>query len=162
MRRDRLGRMGLSGLRFAAQDSIGFPDVAPPRPLPNPLGVARRIAREEAARTEALVRQRRISTRGFNDIYDAERHARWTYRMSQELGPRVAHKLSSIYEIKGLVYDRQPLRSSRMDLHNNAIGIREYLNNRPIPNISTRDLIYIEENFPRPGTHTYKYGHGGE
>lgn len=160
MPRDRLGRMGLSGLRFAAQDSIGFPDVIPPRPRPNPLGVARRIANEELQRTESLMRQRGI--RRFNDVYDAERHARWTYRMSQEIGPRLAHQISSLYEMKGLLYDRQPIRNSRMDLHNNALGIREYLNNRPIPSITTTGLMYLEENFPQPGTHTYRIRSDGE
>lgn len=143
----------LGGLRFAAQDSIGFPDVAPPRETP--IGVARRLAREELARTEALVRQRGAPFTGANDIYDAERHARWSYRMAQELGPGVAHHISTSYEMKGLLYDRQPVRNSRMDLHNNAIGITAYRNRRPIPDIGTPGLMYMEENFPRPGKHTY-------
>lgn len=156
MVRDRFGKTGLSDLRFAAQDSIGFPDVVAPRARPNPLSVARRIASEELRRTEALVRQRGAT--GSNDLYDAERHARWTYRMSQEIGPRLAHQISSLYEMKGLLYDRQPVRNSRMDLHNNALGIREYLNNRPIPSTTTRGLMSLEEDFPRPGVHTYRSG----
>jgi RHS repeat-associated protein len=56
---------------------------------------ARRIAREELERT------RRVAPPGggHNDIYDAERHARWVYRMAAEIGVPAAAAFGQEHEL---------------------------------------------------------------
>lgn len=114
------------------------------------LAAAQRIAREELART------RRIAPNGgWNDIYDAERHARWVYRMASEIGPNVALQVSTAHEIEGMLRG-QPLREARMDAANNARGLAEFLAGRSIPTIHTRGLITLECCFgPSSDEHEY-------
>lgn len=108
---------------------------------------AQRIAEEELGRTFKL----RGRGGGHNDIYDAERHARWIYRVAREIDVPTAQAVGSAYELRGTLRG-QPLRELRMDLHNNAVGLSEFLNGRPIPTIKTRELMYIDGGVP----HTYR------
>jgi hypothetical protein len=78
----------------------------PARNLLNPVRAIRRgvqIGREEAQRTAELVNHDQDLAR--DSIHDAERHARWTYRMLQEIGPGWATQLSNLQEVRGAVCD---------------------------------------------------------
>ena len=99
----------------------------------------RQIAREELTRTQRVA----PPGAGLNDVYDAERHARWTYRMARELGSGFAQLFSEQHEYEGLLRG-QPLREFRMDMHNNMIGIRAFEKGDPIPTTSTPGLMYLD------------------
>ncbi|HEV2816261.1 MAG TPA: RHS repeat-associated core domain-containing protein, partial [Allosphingosinicella sp.] len=115
------------------------PQSAPWRGPGSPAQRAREIAREELERT------RRIAPPGggHNDIYDAERHARWVYRMAAELGVAAATAYSQGHEFEGLL-SGSPLRETRMDLHNNEVGLYEFSAGHPIPTVNTPSLTYID------------------
>lgn len=98
----------------------------------------RRIGDEEYARSQRISGGRHINNR-----YDAERHARWVYRMAKEIDPVTAYLVSAAYEAKGLL-SGQPFREARMDLNNNRIGLDAARNGKPIPNRRDPDLTTID------------------
>ena len=111
--------------------------------IPAKVQVSRQIRDEEYERA----RQESRAGGSFpphNDIYDAQRHARWSKRTAEAAGPMFAsavgvlHELDNIGQAAGRTaeavftekpYDRrtgliQTLRELPMDLHNNAEGVR--------------------------------------
>jgi hypothetical protein len=120
--------------RAAASGSDAWPAFAdaggdvlrsPPAPTPiqpgrNWVQRATRIADEEKARSIAQARAAGVSAH--NNRFDAERHARWTYRMAKELGPTIATIAGIGHEI-GNIAHFEPLGEALMDLHNNGVGI---------------------------------------
>ena len=98
----------------------------------------REIANEESRRTRQLTQGG-----GHNDVFDAERHARWTYRMSQELGYKWADWISGAHELQDEVEYQQPSNEFAMDSHNNVVGINAAINGQPIPDRNNKDLIYM-------------------
>jgi hypothetical protein len=103
--------------------------------------IARRIAAEETERTRKMTDNYRLG--GHNDLFDAERHARWTYRMSMELGAVYADLFSTGHEFEGLL--TQPLIEMSMDLLNNSVGMAAALNGSGMPTMSTPGLVYISD-----------------
>jgi RHS repeat-associated protein len=106
---------------------------------------ANQIAQEELERSQDLALT--LGASAHNDILDAERHARWVYRMANEVGPGWARIFSYGHEFQEelvIVFRRaQPLNEFLMDIHNNAIGLKSALSGAPIPDINTPGLIYI-------------------
>jgi RHS repeat-associated protein len=101
---------------------------------------ARQIAEEELART------RRIASKGggHNDVYDAERHARWVYRMAIEIGSGWAQTFSTGHEyLEEARFPQQPGNEYWMDIHNNLVGLNAAVNGEAIPNLSTPGLQYM-------------------
>ena len=103
---------------------------------------ALRIAGEEAERTRLLTNDFTIG--GHNDLYDAERHARWVYRMTVELGSGLASAFATAHELEGMVKG-QPFIETQMDLANNSLGMNAAINGSGIPDRSTPGLIYIQD-----------------
>jgi RHS repeat-associated protein len=99
---------------------------------------AHQIGNEELARTRKIAPEG-----GHNDLYDAERHARWTYRMAQELGWKWADLFSGGHELWDEPTHFQPSNELLMDSHNNLIGIDAARNGQPIPTVASLGLIYI-------------------
>jgi hypothetical protein len=99
----------------------------------------RRIAREELARTRRIGPPRS----GHNDRYDAERHARWVYRMAKEIGFAAAQAFYTQHELEGLA-NGQPFNEYQMDMHNNKVGLDAALRGEPIPSINDSRLVVIE------------------
>ena len=109
--------------------------------------IASRIAQQEYDRTL----RRAPPGAGANDAWDAERHARWSYRMAREIGVEGARFFSSMHEIwDNLIRARQPIWESEMDFWNNSVGIEAYINGEPIPDIYHPRLWY-----PRSGNSLY-------
>lgn len=121
------------GLLFQALGRVFEPEIRNPRVLR-----AQRIGDEEYARSQRISGGRHINNR-----YDAERHARWVYRMAKEIDPVTAYLVSAAYEAKGLL-SGQPFREARMDLNNNRIGLDAARNGKPIPNRRDPDLTTID------------------
>ncbi len=98
-----------------------------------------RIANEELART------RRIGPpgSGHNDIYDAERHARWVYRMAKEISPIAAQAFYVQHELQGNV-NGQPWNEYQMDMHNNLVGLNAALRGKAIPTRRNSSLYVID------------------
>jgi RHS repeat-associated protein len=104
--------------------------------------IARRIANEELARTQRITDNYRLG--GHNDIYDAERHARWVYRMSIAIGSGWAGRCATAQEGEGMV-GGQPFIEMRMDLNNNSLGMNAAINGTGMPTRSTPGLMHIRE-----------------
>jgi hypothetical protein len=102
------------------------------------LSPARRIADEEEARAFRISRGR-----AWNNRYDAERHARWAYRMAKEIDPVTAYLVSVGHEVTGLLKG-EPLREARMDMNNNWVGLDAARSGKPIPNRRDPDLATID------------------
>lgn len=102
---------------------------------------ARRIANEELARNG-----------GLNDVSDAERHARWAYRMAKEINPTVAQIIYTGHEIDDTIRG-QPFRELVMDMHNNSVGLTAARAGRSIPKRNDRNLVILDN---RPGRFGYK------
>jgi hypothetical protein len=101
--------------------------------------IALRIAKEELDRTERITDGYRLG--GHNDLYDAERHARWTYRMSMEIGSGWAQVFALGHEVQVIL--SQPIIEMRMDITNNALGMQAAMNGSGIPTLSSPGLVYI-------------------
>ena len=70
-----------------------------------------------------------------NDPEDALRHAEWSRRMAEDIGPIFSGVAGLGHEIQntlGWGAPRQPLNEAIMDMHNNAEGIRSSREKRPI------------------------------
>ncbi|HEX2653200.1 MAG TPA: RHS repeat-associated core domain-containing protein, partial [Xanthobacteraceae bacterium] len=102
--------------------------------------IARQIANEELARTQRITDNFRLG--GHNDIFDAERHARWVYRMSVAVGSGWAGLFATAHEGDGML-GGQPFNEMRMDLRNNSLGMNAAINGTGIPTRSTPGLTYI-------------------
>jgi RHS repeat-associated protein len=102
--------------------------------------IARQIANEELARTKRITDNYRLG--GHNDIFDAERHARWVYRMSVAVGSGWAGLIAAGHEGEGML-GGQPFNEMRMDMNNNSLGMNAAINGAGIPNRSTPGLMYI-------------------
>jgi hypothetical protein len=94
----------------------------------------------------------------YDNIYDAEKHARASYRTAKDVGPGWAWALGWLNEAGGMARGganavrealsggnpleplRAELRASEMDVNNNAVGRREAAANRPIPSRQTAGL----------------------
>lgn len=101
--------------------------------------IARRIAAEELERTRKLTLGYRLG--GHNDLYDAERHSRWVYRMAMTIGSGWAGMFATGHEFQEVL--SQPFIEMRMDLSNNALGLQAAMNGSGIPSMSTPGLVYI-------------------
>ncbi len=109
---------------------------------PEAMAIAKRIASEELARTKALTLDYQLG--GHNDLYDAERHARWVYRMSIEVGSGWAGLFATAHELEGSAQG-QPAIEAEMDRINNAIGMNAAINGTGMPTRSTPGLTYIKD-----------------
>jgi hypothetical protein len=118
-------------------DALRSPPVTHPIP-PGPtwLERANQIADEEKAR--AKVQARMDGVHPLNNRFDAERHARWTYRMAKDLGPTLATIIGIGHEITGL--PALKFNETLMDLHNNGVGIGQARAGGALPNTSTPGL----------------------
>ncbi|NDV23962.1 RHS repeat-associated core domain-containing protein [Desulfovibrio sp. JC022] len=74
---------------------------------------AKEIAREELAKR---------GRGSHNNEGDAMRHAEWSRRMTEDLGPARAWAFGTAHEIDGLINKNQPWNEAMMDIHNNAVG----------------------------------------
>ena len=73
---------------------------------------AMEIAREELAKR---------GRGNHNNEGDAMRHAEWSRRMTEEIGPMRSWAYGTAHEVEGLIHG-QPMGEAMMDLHNNAVG----------------------------------------
>jgi hypothetical protein len=103
--------------------------------------IGMQIAMEELARTQRITDNYRLG--GHNDIYDAERHARWVYRMSVAVGSGWAGLFGLGHEVEGAA-SGQPFIEMQMDLNNNSIGMNAAINGSGIPTRSTPGLVTIQ------------------
>lgn len=104
-----------------------------------------RVSRAQRIGDEGLARSTRISQgRAVNNRYDAERHARWVYRMAKEIDPVTAYLVSAAYEVKGLL-SGQPFIQARMDLNNNRLGLDAAVSGKRIPNRRDPSLATIDK-----------------
>jgi RHS repeat-associated protein len=101
--------------------------------------IARRIGDEEIARTYRITRGYKLG--GHNDLFDAERHARWVYRMSMEIGSGWAGVFATGHEF-GEIFS-QPFIEMRMDLSNNSLGLKAAVDGLGMPTMSNPGLVYI-------------------
>ena len=110
--------------------------------IADPLRTAERLGQEERAR--ALERAGLAGEKtAHNNRYDAERHARWNYRMAQELGPVWATAIGTGYELKEFA----PLRNlgeTLMDLHNNGGGVGQAQAGGNPPTYNTPGIVTME------------------
>lgn len=119
-----------------------IPPGAGAKSAPEAMAIAQRIASEESARTRALTLDYQLG--GHNDLYDAERHARWVYRMSIEVGSGWASLFATAHELEGSAKG-QPAIEAEMDRINNAIGMNAAINGTGMPTRSTPGLTYIKD-----------------
>jgi hypothetical protein len=72
-----------------------------------------------------------------NDQKDAQRHAEWSRRTADDIGPifsglaGVGHEIQNMPPVEA-GGNRQPLGEAIMDLRNNAEGLRSFYEGRPI------------------------------
>ncbi len=104
--------------------------------------IARQIAKEESARTKRITDNFRLG--GHNDIYDAERHARWVYRMSLAVGSGWAGVFATGHEFQEIF--GQPTIEMQMDLNNNSLGMNAAIEGTGIPTRSTPGLTFRRGN----------------
>ena len=90
--------------------------------VPANIGKAKEIAVEE------------VTKRGkgnHNNEGDAMRHAEWSRRMAQEIGPVTSWAVGVGHEVEGL-FKGQPWGEAMMDIHNNAEGRSAASEKRPV------------------------------
>jgi hypothetical protein len=104
------------------------PTNNPPPPPPPPDSKPRPDAQSSDSNKKSnLERAREIASEelakhhGHNNADDAQRHADWNRRMSEEIGPFTSWAVGTGHEVEGLL-NGGPLNEARMDLHNNAEG----------------------------------------
>ena len=102
--------------------------------------IARQIANQELARTQRITDNYRLG--GHNDIFDAERHARWVYRMSVAVGSGWAGLFGAGHEGEDML-GGQPFSEMQMDMNNNSLGMNAAINGAGIPTRSTQGLMYM-------------------
>jgi len=107
--------------------------------LIDPVESWRRINQIKAEETDRAAFEGRFSGRPEDNAYDAERHARGSYRLAKEVGPLWAGAVGNLHELTGIA-EGGSWRASVMDLHNNEIGRRAAAEGRPIPNRQTPGL----------------------
>ena len=90
--------------------------------LPGKFGRAQAIGEEGAARARRVSRAQGLPN-SHNNAYDAVRHARWSQRMANEIGPVTATVAGYAHELRGMLHG-QPGAEARMDPRNNAEGRR--------------------------------------
>lgn len=92
---------------------------------------ARQIAGEELQTSIANAREAGLPD-AHNNSYDALRHARWSQRMADEIGPVFARVAGLEHELEGSLLHGQGMDEALMDLRNNAEGRRAGAEHRPI------------------------------
>jgi RHS repeat-associated protein len=134
-----------AGLEGPSRSRNGIPRGAGAIGFFEAKAIAERIAKEELKRTRTLTEKH--GRGGHNDRYDAERHARWVYRMSMEIGSGWAGLFGFAHEIEGLLNTSrpQPLIEMRMDLNNNKVGMQSAIQGRGAPTMDTPGLTFIED-----------------
>jgi len=86
----------------------------------------------KVSRGQEIARDELAAHRGHhNDLEDARRHAHWSRRMAQELGPVFATAVGAGHEVTGLI-EGEPLAEAIMDMRNNAVGVNSQFAGRPI------------------------------
>ncbi len=121
--------------------------------IPAKLGAAGRIADDE----------KRLHVGHHNDLGDAERHAEWSQRMADDLGPAFSTAVGIAHEIQEtppswLGGQGQPLSEMVMDLHNNAEGVRASRRGRAIDPQHLMDHPLIPSAWARQRAQTYQRG----
>ncbi len=58
-----------------------------------------------------------------NNAVDAYRHAYWSYKRADSLGPDVARQIVNHHDFNNLTVDQYPIADLKMDFHNNNFGI---------------------------------------
>lgn len=118
-----------------------------------PIRTAQRLGNEE--RKRALERAGSAGEpTAHNNRYDAERHARWNYRMAKELGPGWATALGTAYELKEFA-PFETLGETLMDLRNNGVGIGQARAGGGAPSHRTPGIVTMERRGSRYPT-TFK------
>ena len=110
------------------------------------------ISKSEELRTRQQLQRDKVTgeNAGRNDIYDAERHARWMYRLTREVGLSIGKAIGDMKEAWGLIKGAGGSETA-MDFHNNEVGRRDALEGKPIPSRHrTEDLIYLDEKTGTP------------
>jgi RHS repeat-associated protein len=124
--------------RFVSQDPIGFAGgdtnlygylANDPINWADPLGLARGDWWDPRTyppidwyeRAYDIAQQELALHQGHNDFDDAMRHADWSRRMSEEIGPFTSWSTGVCHELQGMA-EGQPMDEMQMDLHNNAVG----------------------------------------
>ncbi|MEA3040593.1 MAG: lysozyme [Sphingomonadales bacterium] len=105
------------------------------------------ISHSEELRSRQQLQQDGVSgeNAGRNDIYDAERHARWMYRLTAEVGAWAGTAIGGLKEGWGAVKGAGGAETA-MDFHNNEVGRQAALKGEPIPDRHvTPQLVYIDE-----------------
>lgn len=121
--------------------------------IPAKLDAAHRIADDE----------KRLHVGHHNDLGDAERHAEWSKRMADDLGPGFSTAVGIAHEIQEtppswLGGRGQPLSEMVMDLHNNAEGVRASRGGREINPEHLMDHPLIPSAWARQRSQTYRRG----
>jgi hypothetical protein len=119
--------------------------------LPAKGELAHQIAGQELARSREAARDAGDDN-PHNDAFDAMRHARWSQRMAEEIGPRFAWLAGTEHELEGGL-GGQPMAEAMMDLRNNAEGRRAAAEGRPI---AARNLQISVNGPASPGNAAYR------
>jgi RHS repeat-associated protein len=78
-----------------------------------------------------------------NTIYDAVRHARWSYTMAVDVGSGWAGVFGVGHEIDGML-NKQPFQEMVMDLNNNAVGLQAAVTGAGMPTSQTPGLLTLK------------------
>lgn len=112
--------------------------------IPAKVAVGERIANEEKARHVGH----------HNDARDALRHAEWSRRMADEVGPVFSTVVGVEHELEGLMRF-QPLSESVMDMINNGEGVASSVARRPIDRSTLQEAPVSVRGAMRDGQDRY-------
>jgi len=148
-----LGMYGGDGDPAARASSPAKRPTIPAWNIPAKLGAAHRIGKDEE----------RLHVNHHNDLGDAERHAEWSKRMADDLGPGFSTAVGIAHEIQEtpppwLGGRNQPLSEMVMDLHNNAEGVRASRGGRGIDPQHLMDHPLIPSAWARQRSQNYQRG----
>jgi RHS repeat-associated protein len=127
--------------QLAGSGMSDIPAGAGAKSFSQAMGTANKLANSEFLRSKTNATANNLIPH--NNIYDAERHARWTYRMATETGSGWAGVFGTGYELTGML-NGQPLAEMLMDLNNNAVGLQAAMNGAGMPTTSTPGLMTLE------------------
>lgn len=117
------------------------------------------ISRSEELRTRQQLQQDKVTgaDAGHNDIYDAERHGRWMYRLTKEVSAFAGSAIGALKEVWGMLKGAGGAETA-MDLHNNEVGRQAALKGGPIPRRDqTPELVFLDAGKPRSNADRLKW-----
>ncbi len=140
--RSRIGNSGMA----AFEKQLGSKIKAASPSAPDWIVRAAVISRSEELRTRQQLQQDGVTGKdaGHNDIYDAERHARWMYRLTSEVGAWAGKAIGALKEAWGMSKGAGGSETA-MDLHNNEVGRSAALQRKLIPDRhTTGELVFLD------------------